>query len=270
MVNNKILIKFPSVSMIMIFSLTGLLGCSNGMQSGSNSSAPPLDQKTEEPYCGVTKYSSLSSPYTITGTAEFKYRVTVINSPPGVVGLYGISQRNIPYSEIQVYNSAGSLIECGETGASGEINLQIPKAEGDYTIKIFSRANNAHIKVHVLKDINSNEAHSISKSFTIGAEASQSLGLLTAQADENISAGLEGGAFNILYQIYKANESIRTKTSNSSFVADKVTVFWKAGFNPYSYFDSGDPDPLSFYLPGDRELYISGGKNGNVKTQDTD
>lgn len=247
------------------------LGCSNGLQSDSTSSAPPLEQKTEPAYCGSSINTSITNPYALSGTAVFKYRTTVINSPSGVIGLYGVSQKNIPYAEIHVLNSSGTMVQCGETGPSGEINLSVPKDPGNYTLKILARSNNSKLKAHVLQDINSNEPHSVSKSFSISnSESSQNLGTIAAEADESTDSNIPGGAFNILFQLFKANESIRSKTSNSSFVAEKVTVFWKAGFNPYSYFYSSDSDPLSFYLPGDRELYISGGKGGNVKTQDTD
>jgi hypothetical protein len=71
-----------------------------------------------------------------------------------------------------------------------------------------------------------------------------------------------------LYDFYLANEYIRTATSTPGFVADKVTAYWKQGFNPGSYV--GVSSGLSYYLQGERELYILGGSNGNTKTADTD
>ncbi|MES3036626.1 MAG: hypothetical protein V4736_01850, partial [Bdellovibrionota bacterium] len=64
-------------------------------------------------------------------------------------------------------------------------------------------------------------------------------------------------------------EYIRVNISNPTWVAAKVTVYWKAGFNPYSYF--GNPNSgISFYSTGERKLFILGGIAGNVKTADTD
>ncbi|MEN0058228.1 MAG: hypothetical protein AAGB31_05290, partial [Bdellovibrio sp.] len=44
--------------------------------------------------------------------------------------------------------------------------------------------------------------------------------------------------------------------------------FWKAGFNPYTYYNYSTP--LSFYSTGERKLYILGGVSGDVKSSDTD
>ncbi len=87
--------------------------------------------------------------------------------------------------------------------------------------------------------------------------------------------------FNIMFDILIANEYVRrnigkngdtagvpSANPNKWWVADKVTVYWKAGFNPYTYF--GASSPLSFYVPGERKLYILGGSNGDVRRSDTD
>jgi hypothetical protein len=86
-----------------------------------------------------------------------------------------------------------------------------------------------------------------------------------------------GGAFNIHYNILRANQFLRwqlcggIETTCSAFsAAPKVTAYWKAGVNPYSYFGGPSNSGLSFFVPGTAKLYILGGVDGDTTTQDTD
>ncbi|MCB0370263.1 MAG: hypothetical protein KDD45_12780, partial [Bdellovibrionales bacterium] len=184
-------------------------------------------------------------------------------------GLYGDpASDTISFAEIIVLNSNNDIVQCGTTNEDGTFQVSLPKNLGDVRLKVMSRAFNSMIKVSILEDNTLNAPYSIEKGFNVSS-SNVNIGALTAYARQSESSKMEGAAFNILKDIYKANSYVRTQTSNSSWVADKVSVYWKAGFNPYSYF--GYPDsPLSFYRPGAHELYILGGYNGNVNTSDTD
>ncbi|MFZ4402566.1 MAG: hypothetical protein ACOYOK_00550 [Pseudobdellovibrionaceae bacterium] len=255
------------------FILLGLIGfslsCAKKLETANDSQSTAAASAPESAYCGTATAVS-GTALTVTGSAEFKYRPTVYSGGEGYLS-WTTSTAEIPYAEVHVYDSSGARIQCGETDSNGAFSLQIRKSAGNFTVKVFSRSFNSYYKVSVLEDITGKTPYSISKAFTATDSTGSSLnvGTLTAEADENISSKLEGGAFNILFNILTANEFIRTQISDSSWVADKVTIYWKMGFNPYSYF--GSPDSLlSFYSSGNRELYILGGKNSDVKTSDTD
>lgn len=259
-ISKIVYIYFFGISVVTLLS-----GCGSGFSSseggGGGSSTPSY--APEKAYCS-TVYS-VSDPTTITGTAKYYYRTlsnfgltTPTTTPPG-----------IPYAEIEVTNSAGAIVQCGTTDELGGISLQIPRVADTYTLTVYSRADNAFVKVSVLEDIYSNQPYSISSIFTITTETTKNIGTFYAYARSAESAKIEGGAFNIYNDIYLANKYIRTAINDTSFVAPKVTVYWKAGFNPYSYFNYPD-NLLSFYSPGESKLYILGGYNGDVLSSDTD
>lgn len=245
---------------------TTLIGC--GVVT-TNSGSGPVSSKPEASYC--SSLTTPSNPIAITATANYFYRQTNVAS-----GLNGNPvSRGIPYAEVIVTNSSGTVVQCSETGATGLINLQIEKIPGTYQLTVNSRAFNSKLKASVLTDPSSNNVYSISKSFTVSAlDASVSVGTVEAFARLGSDAGLgqspniEGAAFHILYNLYLANEYIRTAIGNSSWVADKVTAYWTQGFNPGAYV--GVSGGLSFYLQGQYELYILGGSNGRTKDVDTD
>jgi hypothetical protein len=275
------------------------LGC--GQLPGSINMGSTGAASAEPPYYG--QKAAITGP-TFTGKALAHYRYRALNFDPTVLtgctidpttcanGLSTtINELEIAYAEFHIYDSSGNRVQQGETDASGYLNFDIPRTAGTYTMKVFSRASNDYIKVSVLADIYNNQPYSIQSTFTITQTMvdNTAIGSLTtpydltssviyAQADENISSSVEGGAFNIMHDILLANNYLRTQLSlNDSahttdptkwFVADKVSVYWKAGFNPYTYF--GSSSPLSFYARGERKLYILGGSNGDVKNSDTD
>ncbi|KYG69117.1 hypothetical protein AZI87_07815 [Bdellovibrio bacteriovorus] len=272
---------------ICILSLS-ITACGGGGFSPNDYASKPAS--AEPAYYGTPK--PINDPLIVTASAKFLYRG--LSFTPGADTTNGIgsvvSLANavpIPFAEFHVYDSSGNRVQQGETNTSGLATFSLPKITGTYTFKVFSRAYNNYLKVSVLEDIYSNTPYSISKNFVISASdisnAAKDISNdpLIAEANESISSKIEGGAFNIMYNVLLANEYIRRNINkngtvagvpeadtNKWWVAEKVTIFWKAGFNPYTYFNSSTP--LSFYSPGERKLYILGGVNGDVKVSDTD
>ena len=230
-----------------------------------------LTQNSELDYCGTS--ITHSGGVTVTGTANYQYRPTVYtNVYPTPNGLYGNPvSAGIPFAEIAVYDSAGTLVQCSTTSASGAISLTVPSGAGSYTLYVRSRSDSAKLKVSVLEDYYANQPYSISTSFNVlVSDTTKAVGTITASARQSTSAKIEGGAFNILAQVYKVNEYFRAKLSDPSFVAPKVRAYWKAGFNPYDYFYDGGSSGISFYAVGTGNLFILGGIAGDVKDADTD
>ena len=230
-----------------------------------------VDDSVPEPaYCAANSVTVSGTPVTITGLqANYSYYPYAATNPPG--NLSGsLATRGIPFAEVVITNSSGAVVQCSETNASGVItNFQIPKVVGTYTVAVRSRAFNSKARVSVLNDITANLPYSVSTTFTIdGSEGATKTVSSTIVASGTASPNREGAAFHILYNIYLANEYLRTELANPSFVTEKVTAYWKNGFNPGSYV--GTSSGLSFYIQGSRELYILGGSNGNSTTSDTD
>lgn len=240
-------------------------------------------------YAQPTTYTESSS-LLVTFKAEAKFRPILESSGTYYLGPVSSELRPIPYAEFHIYNSQGTRIQQGETDKNGNISARIPKTVGNYSIKVFSRSFNSFLKVSVLKDLYNNQPHFIEQTFALDetAIANSSVDFtssidLIAQADDAISSEVEGGAFNIHYMIYLTNEYIRktigkdtlvsgvpSTNTNQWFVADKVQVYWKRGFNPASYFYGSSADGSSFYIPSENKMFILGGMNGNISTADTD
>lgn len=254
------------LNLLLLLFASVLISCSNG-GGGGDSSATPTASET----ANCLDVRSYANAITVSGTANYQYRaIAVTTTSQGTI--YGLSgnptSAAIPYAEIEVLNGNGDNIQCGNTDANGAFSLQIAAGTGDIRIRVLSRAFNSKIKLSILEETNMNQPYSIEAVTNVGSSNIDSLSLL-AKARMSESAKVEGGAFHILASIYKGNQYIRAQTNDNNFVAEKVTVYWKAGFNPYSYF--GYPNNLlSFYKPGDRKLFILGGKDGNVSQADTD
>ncbi|MEK2643829.1 hypothetical protein [Bdellovibrio sp. BCCA] len=274
---------------ISILSLL-LSACGGGSFQG-NDFASKGPASSEPAYYG--KPTTVTNGLRVQMSAKFLYRQLDFNPAPGSLnGLSSVVSATdaipIPFAEFHIYDSEGNRIQQGETTTQGIADFQIPKTAGTYTLRVFSRAYNDYLKISVLEDIYQNNPYYISQNFTItsadvaaGTTKDLTSTPVYAQANENLSSKIEGGAFNIYFDILIANEYIRrnigknnsgtgvpSTDANVWWVADKVTVYWKAGFNPYTYFNSSTP--LSFYSPGERKLYILGGSNGDVKSADTD
>ncbi len=277
---------------LILSALFILSGCGGNSFDGRD--LVSTNPTTPEPaYYGTPTDIPDSAAVRVTMSAKFLYRAldfTPGGSSNGLSSVVSQSQAlGIPYAEFHIYDSAGNRIQQGETTSVGLVHFELPKTAGSYTIKVFSRAFNSYAKVSVLEDIYANTPYSISTTFTItntdintGTKDLSGTPMF-AEADENLAAKLEGGAFNIMYNIVMANDYIRrniqkngesgstgipSSDPNKWWVADKVSIFWKAGFNPYTYF--GGSAALSFYSPGNSKLYILGGTNGDVRASDTD
>lgn len=237
---------------IAAFSVTG---CS----SGGGGSGGGTNNQNDFTCTTVTSYSD---GITITGTARYEYR----SNGNGSVA----TPNPIRQAEVAVYNSSGSVVQCGTTDESGSISVVVPKASDTYTLRVNAQIYNSTSKIFVFNNPSDRAVHYISQTFT--PDSSKSLGILTAQA----TGDLKGGAFNILDKVHSANEYLLTQTSNCNNTfsyctpftgAPKVSIFWDKGVNPGDYFAAG---PISFYYTGHSELYILGGDQGDVDNSDCD
>ncbi len=243
------------------------ISCSKSGGGDDQGSASPSASET----ANCLEVKAYGNPITVAGTATYQYRQAgATTSSQGLI--YALTGNPvsavIPFAEIQVLNGNGEIVQCSNTDASGNFSLQVDKNMGALRVQVLSRALNAKLKISVLEDTSLNQPYSVEAAVTSGNDPISGVQIV-AYARLSQSPKLEGGAFNILASIYKANQYIRTQIADPNWTAEKVTVYWKAGFNPYSYF--GYPNNLlSFYKPGERKLYILGGKDGNVSQVDTD
>lgn len=266
--------------------LTGLLGlliwasisCSNlepssvALSSSDCVRVSALDSTASEVgYCSTPQ--SYAGGVTITGTATFQAREIdeALSSPQKGLLAPG-TPKPVRFAEYVVTDSAGSIVQCGETATDGTFSFTMPNSSSSYTLSVRSRANNNQLKASVMMCPETQKLYAIEASFT--PSSSQSLGSINASAtDTNIT----GGAFNILDQILNANDYLRTQVGNCSshhsgcpdfVVAPKVSVYWEKGFNPATYL--GGTSGSSYYLPGHQRLFILGGIDGDVDSSDTD
>ncbi|MCB0362473.1 MAG: hypothetical protein KDD35_07115 [Bdellovibrionales bacterium] len=246
-------------------------GDSPGQTATTGRVSPTYDGPAEWEYCTGPK--AYSDSVTISGRAQYQYRETFYSSPSsGGLGSPS-SPQAIRRAEVRATTSTGELMDCTETDDSGAFSLSLPRGDGLFTVSILSRANNQFLKATVFNAPEQNIIYSLNRQ--VVSSVSQDMGSVVALATTD--DGLLGGAFNILDQMLKANDFIRSKAGNcgSIFsgcpnftVAPKVRVYWEPGFDPGSYFESSSP--LSFYLPGYRRLFILGGVSGDVNSSDTD
>ena len=260
--------RFVYYSIGLSTATSTLVGCASQFESNSSN----VSVKEEASYCSPTTYSSSIS---LTGNAT--YTAFVVTS----TGLRGTQTSEIPFAEVEVKSSNGTTVQCGNTPADGTFNLAVPKNSDTYTVYINSRANNEKIKVSILNNITDNKFFTISASASVSSnDSTKAVGTINAS---HIEGNIEGGAFNIFHQIYKANEYLRNNSTSTNCptnicsqftVAPKVNVYWTKGFNPYTYISASATDGLSFYSkspePTSRKLFILGGINGNTNSSDTD
>jgi hypothetical protein len=237
------------LSLIAAFST---IACSSG-GSGSGGGA------SSDFFCSTV--TSYPNGVTISGNGDYEYRT----DGNGAIA----APKPIRNAEVSIY-SGTSVVQCGTTDDNGAFSLKVPQSSSPLSIRITSRMSSTVSTVYVLNNPTNRTAHYISTTFT--PDASKNIGTLRALANGD----LKGGAFNILDKIYAANLYMRNETVNCStafavctpFVgAPKVSVFWDKGVNPGDYFSAG---PISFYIPGERELYILGGDQGDVDSSDAD
>lgn len=289
---NRTTFKFFIVSLLF----AALTSCGGGSSfSGGNVNSGTPATQPEISFCSTS--TSYSPGVAVSGTAKFRRRGLNLQTSGGVLvsgttGAVISTALPIKYAEIRVL-SGGSVIQCGTTNALGELRgldgtspLFLPNGAGNFTIEVLSRSNytfpsagkptSSTLSAAVKEDIYSNTVYKISGTYTsngFGGGANSPLDLV-AQASEFSSTKIEGGAFNIYNDWVTAFEYL-TSTSNTgsldvSCLNPRLDMFWKAGFNPYEYVESGTNTVLSFYLRADNDLFISGGQSGNVKMADTD
>lgn len=256
--------------------LTGLLfsflfvGCKAPSTDLSTSALVRADEISD---CTTTR--SVGTDVNISGTAVYYVRQTQLvlqsGKTVGILGNPSSTAYPIEKAEVRLVDSGGTVINCGSTDSSGAFTIKAPP-NGNYTLKVLSRSRdpNGNFSVSVKEDIYSNTLYELSTSVNSGASGTSGL-TLSAYARKSQSSKVTGAAFNILDRIVKANNLITPLAGIdlSCLRNNKVHVFWKAGFNPNSYRSYPD-DPLSYYMPGDHQLFILGGKNGDMAFEDTD
>ena len=273
---------YQSLIQLLFSSLLFLTGCiGNFGEMDFGSTAPP---QNEPVYAGKpTTFPSEVPTRILTGKAEFKARV-----PSQSTGLSaGAVILPIPFAEFHIY-AGTQRIQQGETKRDGTFSFEIPDINGSYQVRVFSRAANSYLNVSVLDQINTNTPYYISQNFTLNEGVSTPSTLaLVAHAHSTDDPEIRGGAFNIYYNVFHANEFIRKElqrnngngvaptviTNANWIVAPKLKIYWKAGFNPYTYF-TNEPGASSFYIPStdsnSRMAFILGGSRGNTSSVDTD
>lgn len=235
-----------------------------------------------------------SSPVTLSGQAQFFKRTINVGTYLTLAAPI-TTPLPIKFAEVRVLNSAGQIVQCGKTDSSGLLRaldgsspLQIDSTPGNYTVQVLARSQHTFSGVSgksdfklyssIKKDICTNEVHRLQK--VVSSSGSGTLNIassdLTAYARESQDSSVTGGAFNIHNNLVAAYTYLQQNTGQSDLTClnPKLTVYWAAGFNPAQYIYTTEPpanvDQISFYLRGYNELYINGGKLGNVSTVDTD
>jgi hypothetical protein len=263
--------RFLATNILVLFALFSA-ACSKQESSGTSSQSSFAF--TEEPaFCETV--SPISGGLVLTARAQFLARQVTAS---GLLGPGPVE--DIKFAEVEVTDARGIRIQCGTTDENGGISMLLPRNPGNYNLRVYSRSDSSSYKVSVLNNPTQNLPYSVSVGFSISAETSSLAPVLpTAPFD----ASLEGGAFNIMNQVYRANAFIRQNSAcpeqvvcEPFTVAPKVRVFWTPGLSPYSYYGSPST-PISFFSSRDdssarirRGLYIQGGIKGDVNCSDTD
>ena len=285
-------LKQSVLSLALIVTSLVSFGCNKA--SVDNSDHNPVEVAEIDLCSATTTYTTGSI---ITGTATFSKRGLIVNQAANQVTrlTLGGLVLNIPikFAEVRVLNSTGAVVQCGRTNLTGSLkaldgtsDLRIPATAGTYIVEVLSRASyNPAVPMSkppfsvlfsVKEDIYSNIVHKITKDVVTTGAGTYSGVSLNATAAEGISAKIEGGAFNIFNDIITSYEYIANNTGvkDTSCLNPKMSVYWKAGFNPAQYLypseDPGNLDTISFYIRDDKELYINGGVLGDVAMSDTD
>ncbi len=243
--------------------ITGLIGVING--ASSSATATNSGGKL------IVKPKVGSDSLTVDGFSS-KVSATTVASPR--VNPHP-NPNPIRYAEIRVTDGGGNIVQCGETGADGSFSFPVPANSGNLTVNVLSRSSNSQNTAYIMNNPTANEPYKVST--TVGSGSSTTNLLIVAPA----TGTLEGGAFNILDQIYKAQAYLRTETANCSSAggtfhngctpfttAPTVYVYWTKGVSPGVYV--GQAGGISFYLNTKRELYILGGLNGDFENEDMD
>ncbi len=280
----------------LIIAILYLASCGGISSNVVTTSSPTVSAEISNCSTGYT----YSPGTTVSGTARFRKRGLAISTAGVNVTSLVLStviptQLPIKYAEIRITDSNSNVVQCGITNSSGQIKaidgvsiLKLPNNAGQFTIQVMSRSNKTFffaskgvsipIDISIKEDIYSNTIYDVATTVTSNGSSGTSITAiaLVAQGDEALSSSIEGGAFNIYNNWITTAEYIGNNTSSAtvSCLSSPLDIYWKAGFNPYQYvYPSANPATLqtvSFYLRGYNELYINGGRVGDVTTQDTD
>jgi hypothetical protein len=245
---------------VLTFLALGLWACSpdskDQMDSRSPSNVPA--EGTEVEYNGNP--IPISGPTTeVVAKAQFKR----INDTTG-------NEETLPiqFVEFWILNSNGAVIQRGETDANGDLSALIPKTSGQFTLQIRSRAFNSHYKASVLDTPYDKRVYFLNFLFNTDGiqDRSPASGSHSVTALGDKDSSITAGAFNILHNIYLANQFLKDQTTSQPSIP-KVQVYWQKGVTPAIYF--GSSGGISFYVPNSNGglyegLYILGGINGSV------
>jgi len=279
-----------------IFSLV-LLGACSPKETSTTAHrgrvSPTYQGPSESGYCS-TPVAYGGSTVTVEGLAKYIRRETY-NNPVGNPTFEGLGSAltthatlpaglfPIRAAEVRVTDAGGAVVQCGQTHpTTGAFSVVLPAGNTDYTVSVNSRSaqfngGSVYMNASVLNKPEANQFYSLSTTVNAGG-GNVNVGTLTATAVT--SGAMLGAAFNILDQIFAANEYLRSKVANCSgsytgctnvsltSPVRKVFAYWEKGFNPNDYF--GSSSGLSFYLPGFYRLFILGGVQGDIDHADTD
>lgn len=280
------------------FFTTLISGCSVQEETPAAPANPTCPTTTAEiSECSAT-IAPGSSPVVVSGTAQFYKRTTTKFFGNYILGAPIPTPLPIKFAEVRVLNLAGTVVQCGKTSSTGALkavdgtsDLQIPNTAGTYTVEVLSRSNHAmdvssvpskpafQLYTSVKKDTCSHVVHSVSADITSNGTTATSPTITAYARESDTASAVQGGAFNIYNNLVSTYEYLATNTGtvNISCLSPKLQVFWQAGFNPAQYIypdgdftDSDSVPNISFYLRGYDELYINGGRLGNVTSADTD
>lgn len=195
----------------------------------------------------------------------------------------------IQNAEIAIYDSSFQLVQCGQTDTNGNLkstdavsDIYLPNIAQTYLVRVLARTNyiygaaDNYIDVSVKKDIYRNEVHFIESSVYSDGVSGASTDLVALARQESDNMEITGGAFNILNNIQRSYDYIKSTTTlgATNCLSTKLNVYWKAGFNPMQYLDpTGDPNSISntsYFLQATNELFITGGQLGDVSLSNTD
>lgn len=250
-----------------------------------------LSLKYEPPECTTT--STFTNNTTLSGTAKFYKRGVNLIMQSGelknmTMGDPLATPLPIKFAEVAVFNADNTIIQCGKTNAAGEIkavdgvsDLKIPALATTFTVRVYARSNHTlsfagkpdfSFNVAVKHDKYTNELYSIAGQVISNGTDDSSVNLV-AFARQTDSIAIEGGAFNILNSLLTAYDFINnnTGTVDTTCLTSKLSVYWKAGFNPAQYYYPNlDPETItntSFYDIDSASLYITGGRLGNMSIE---
>jgi hypothetical protein len=270
-----------------------LFSCSQQSSDQSGPSGPAAVELSE-----CTTSTTYDSTAYVTGTATFAKRTLNVSHNGTTVSRLILSQNAtasslpIRYAEIRVTDGSGATVQCGRTNATGAMkaldgvsNLSLPPTAGSYTVTVYSRSNtsipvlggkpNFNFYASVKNDLTNLTVYSVTSTVSSSGAGSVTANV-HATHSESVSPAIEGGAFNIYNDILAAYDYIafNTGTLDTTCLSGKLDIFWKAGYNPAQYIyptaDAGSLGTISFYVKGDSQMFINGGRLGDVTTQDTD